>query len=35
MLEKAGFKIEEVDVFYEDNAPKFLTALSLGVATSP
>ena len=35
MLEKAGFRIEEVDVFYEDNAPKFLTALSLGVAASP
>ena len=35
MLEKAGFRIEEVDVFYEDHAPKFLTALSLGVATSP
>ena len=35
MLEKAGFRIDEVDVFYEDNAPKFLTALSLGVAASP
>jgi ubiquinone/menaquinone biosynthesis C-methylase UbiE len=35
MLEKAGFRIEEVDVFYEDNAPKFLTALSLGVAANP
>ena len=35
MLEKAGFTIAEVDVFYEDGAPKFLAADSLGVAVSP
>ena len=35
MLENAGFKIEEVDVFYEDGAPKFIAADSLGVAVSP
>ncbi len=34
-LSAAGFTITEVDVFYEDNAPKFLTAQSLGVAVSP
>ena len=35
LLEKAGFRIEEVDVFYEDGAPKFIAADSLGVAASP
>jgi ubiquinone/menaquinone biosynthesis C-methylase UbiE len=35
MLESAGFRIEEVDVFYEDGAPKFIAADSLGVAASP
>jgi ubiquinone/menaquinone biosynthesis C-methylase UbiE len=35
MLEKAGFKTAEVDVFYEDGAPKFIAADSLGVAVSP
>jgi ubiquinone/menaquinone biosynthesis C-methylase UbiE len=35
LLEKAGFRIEEVDVFYEDGAPKWIAADSLGVATSP
>ena len=34
-LSAAGFTITEVDVFYEDKAPKFLTAQSLGVAVSP
>jgi SAM-dependent methyltransferase len=34
-LGAAGFTITEVDEFYEDNAPKFLTADSLGVAVSP
>ena len=31
----AGFTITQVDRFYEDGAPKFLTAQSLGVAVSP
>jgi SAM-dependent methyltransferase len=35
LLTTAGFAIEEVDVFYEDGAPKFLGADSLGVAKSP
>lgn len=33
-LGAAGFTITEVDQFYEDGAPKFLTADSLGVAVS-
>jgi SAM-dependent methyltransferase len=35
LLSTAGFTIAEVDVFYEDGAPKFLGADSLGVAVSP
>ena len=35
LLADAGFTIREVDVFYEDGAPKFLGADSLGVAVSP
>jgi ubiquinone/menaquinone biosynthesis C-methylase UbiE len=35
MLTNAGFRIGEVDQFYEDGAPKFLAADSLGVAVSP
>ena len=35
LLTDAGFTIREVDVFYEDGAPKFLGADSLGVAVSP
>ena len=35
MLQRAGFTIAEVDRFYEDGAPKFLAANSLGVAVSP
>ena len=35
LLTEAGFTIDEVDVFYEKGAPKFLVADSLGVATSP
>jgi SAM-dependent methyltransferase len=35
LLTAAGFTIREVDVFYEDGAPKFLGADSLGVAVSP
>ena len=34
-LGAAGFTITEVDEFYEDGAPKFVTADSLGVAVSP
>ena len=33
-LKGAGFEIEDLDVFYEDGAPKFLAADSLGVARS-
>ncbi|HEY6567353.1 MAG TPA: class I SAM-dependent methyltransferase [Actinomycetota bacterium] len=32
LLENAGFTITDVDVFYEEGAPKFLAADSLGVA---
>jgi ubiquinone/menaquinone biosynthesis C-methylase UbiE len=35
LLTNAGFTIRDVDVFYEDGAPKFLAADSLGVAVSP
>jgi len=35
LLAGAGFKIADVDVFYEDGAPKFLGADSLGTAVSP
>ncbi|MFG2986323.1 class I SAM-dependent methyltransferase [Streptomyces sp. NPDC048258] len=35
MLTGAGFRIEELDVFYEEGAPKLLAADSLGVALSP
>ena len=35
LLTDAGFSITEVDTFYEDGAPKFLAADSLGVAVSP
>jgi hypothetical protein len=34
-LTTAGFTIEELDVFYEKGAPKFLAADSLGIAVSP
>ena len=34
LLKDAGFEIEELDVFYEDGAPRFLAAQSLGVALS-
>ena len=34
LLTTAGFTIAELDVFYEDGAPKFLGADSLGTATS-
>jgi SAM-dependent methyltransferase len=32
LLTRAGFEIKDVDVFYEDGAPKFAGADSLGVA---
>ena len=35
LLRDAGFAITELDVFYEDGAPKFLAADSLGAAVSP
>lgn len=35
LLNTAGFTITELDVFYEDGAPKLLAADSLGVAVSP
>jgi ubiquinone/menaquinone biosynthesis C-methylase UbiE len=35
LLTDAGFTITELDVFYEDGAPKFLAAEVLGVAVAP
>jgi SAM-dependent methyltransferase len=35
LLTAAGFTITELDVFYEDGAPKVMGADSLGVAVSP
>ncbi|MCM2419420.1 class I SAM-dependent methyltransferase [Streptomyces sp. RKAG293] len=35
MLTTAGFTIREVDVFYEDGAPKPMGAAALGVAVAP
>ncbi|MFB7463536.1 class I SAM-dependent methyltransferase [Streptomyces sp. NPDC056224] len=35
MLTGAGFRIEELDVFYEEGAPRVMAADSLGVALSP
>jgi ubiquinone/menaquinone biosynthesis C-methylase UbiE len=35
LLAAAGFTITELDVFYEEGAPKFLAADSLGTAVSP
>ena len=35
LLRRAGFTITELDVFYEEGAPKFLTADSLGTAVAP
>lgn len=34
LVTSAGFELEEVDVFYEDGAPKFIAADTLGVAVS-
>lgn len=35
LLTAAGFSVPELDIFYEENAPKFLAADSLGVAVAP
>ena len=35
LLRDAGFEVTELDVFYEDGAPKFIAADSLGAAVSP
>lgn len=35
LLKNAGFTIKDLDEFYEEGAPKFLAADSLGVAVSP
>ena len=35
LLRAGGFEITELDTFYEDGAPKFLAAFSLGAAVSP
>ena len=35
LLTDAGFSISDMDVFYEDGAPKFLAADTLGVAVAP
>jgi len=35
LLATAGFTVTELDVFYEDGAPKFVGADSLGIAVSP
>ncbi|WP_216898004.1 class I SAM-dependent methyltransferase [Nocardia alni] len=35
IIERAGFTISDIDVFYQAPGPKFLAALSLGVAVSP
>jgi SAM-dependent methyltransferase len=35
LLTDAGFTISELDVFYEEGAPKFAGADSLGIAVSP
>jgi ubiquinone/menaquinone biosynthesis C-methylase UbiE len=35
LLRNAGFEITELDVFYEDGAPRFVAADSLGAAVSP
>ena len=35
LLKNAGFTIDDLDEFYEDGAPKFVAADSLGVAVSP
>ncbi|MEV6773138.1 class I SAM-dependent methyltransferase [Nocardia sp. NPDC051030] len=34
LIEAAGFELRDLDSFYENHSPKFLGALSLGVATT-
>ncbi|WP_067892304.1 class I SAM-dependent methyltransferase [Nocardia vaccinii] len=33
-IERAGFRIQDIDCFYEQPGPKFLAALTLGIAVS-
>ncbi|WP_405162324.1 methyltransferase domain-containing protein [Nocardia sp. NBC_01499] len=35
LLTTAGFDIQDIDIFYTEDAPRFLAAQSLGVAVSP
>ncbi|MEV6562417.1 methyltransferase domain-containing protein [Nocardia sp. NPDC051756] len=35
LLTTAGFEIQDIDVFYGEDAPRFLAAQSLGTAVSP
>jgi hypothetical protein len=35
LVTTAGFSIYEVDLFYEQGAPKFAGASALGIAVSP
>ncbi|KAA8884081.1 class I SAM-dependent methyltransferase [Nocardia colli] len=35
LLTTAGFEIQDIDVFYAEDAPRFLAAQSLGTAVSP
>ena len=35
LLTRAGFTVTDVDIFYDEGSPKFLTAQSLGVAVAP
>jgi len=35
LLTRAGFTVADVDIFYDEGSPKFLTAQSLGVAVAP
>lgn len=35
LLTAAGFTVRDVDVFYEEGAPKLLAAFSLGIAVAP
>jgi ubiquinone/menaquinone biosynthesis C-methylase UbiE len=35
LIRRAGFQVTELDEFYDDDAPKFLAADSLGVAVAP
>ncbi|WP_082871606.1 methyltransferase domain-containing protein [Nocardia terpenica] len=35
LIERAGFEIREADRFYEAGGPKFMAAMTLGVAVAP